>query len=48
MESNLHKDYADMDSQDVSMRKKLEAINKLLDDPDVKSALLAYMAETES
>jgi len=48
MESNLHKDYADMDSQDVNTREKLEVINKLLDDPDVKSALMAYMAKTES
>jgi len=36
-----------MDSKDVDTREKLEAMNELLGDPDVKSALLEYMSKTK-
>jgi len=44
IESDLQHDYADMDPQDEDTREKLAAMNELLRDPDVKSALLAHMA----
>jgi len=46
IESDLREDYGDMDPEDVDTREKLEVMNELLGDPDVKSALLAHLDES--
>ena len=47
IESDLQQDYADMDPDDVDTREKLEAMNELLSDPDIKTALLEHLAESD-
>jgi site-specific recombinase XerD len=48
IESDIQGDLADMRPDDAETRAKLDAMTDLLADPDVKSALLAHMAETDS
>jgi integrase len=47
IESDLREDYGDMDPEDVDTREKLEAMNELLSDPDIKTALLEHLAESD-
>ncbi|MCT9095167.1 hypothetical protein [Haloarchaeobius sp. HME9146] len=39
----MKQDYAETDPEDTSIREKIETIDSLLDDPDVKTALLERM-----
>jgi integrase len=47
IQDDMKQDYADTDPEDASTQEKLDTIDKFLDDPDVKSALLERMGVAE-
>ncbi|WP_348613594.1 tyrosine-type recombinase/integrase [Halobaculum rarum] len=47
LQDDIKYDYADTDPDDISTQEGIETIDALLDDPDVKSALLERMGATE-
>lgn len=47
VESDVKRDYADTDPEDTTTKAKLDTIDDLLDDPEVKTALLERMGAAE-
>lgn len=47
VEENMKQDYADTGPEDASIKEKLDTIDNLLDDPDVKTAFLERMGAAE-
>jgi integrase len=47
MQDDVKQDYADTDPEDATTKEKIDTIDDLLDDPDVKTALLERMEAAE-
>lgn len=47
MQDDVKQDYAETDSDDTGTQEKIDTIDDLLDDPDVKAALLERMGAAE-
>ncbi len=47
VEEDVKQDYAETDPEDVTTKEKIDTIDDLLDDPDVKTALLERMGASE-
>lgn len=47
VEVDMKQDYADTDPEDATTKEKIDTIDDLLDDPDVKTALLERMENAE-
>lgn len=47
MQEDVKQDYADTDPEDAGTQEKIDTIDDLLDDPDVRTALLERMGAAE-